>query len=296
MKRIYKYAVLFASVVVVVCFLALLTNNAKPRGPSDKLQVSTSFYPLYFFASEIGGSNATVYNITPVGVEPHDYEPTAQDIARIENNDLLILNGKGLESWGNRFTNSGSTKAHVAVVGEIDATSDPHVWLDPNLARIEVQKIADAYTKVDPAYSNDYISRTEKLLLQLDELDKEFTDAFKNCSQKNFVTSHEAFGYLAKAYGLKQVPIAGLSPDAEPSSQQLARVAKFAKDNNLKFIFFESLVSPKLAETIAQEVAVKTLVLDPLEGISDTDSAAGKNYFTVMRQNLLNLRTALSCK
>ncbi len=130
---------------------------------------------------------------------------------------------------------------------------------------------------------------------KLDQLDKTYAEGLKTCKQKDIITSHAAFGYLATRYGLNQVAISGISPDEEPSSQQLAEVAKFAKENDVKYIFFESLVSPKLSETIAHEIGAKTLVLDPLEGISDDDIKQGKNYFTVMENNLKNLQKALQC-
>ena len=161
---------------------------------------------------------------------------------------------------------------------------------------MEVKTILNGFIKVDPKNKSYYYNNTNKLLSRLDGLDKEYKQGLINCNQKDIITSHAAFGYMAKTYGLNQVPISGLSPDAEPSSQQLAEITKFAKDHYLKYIFFESLVSPKLSETIANEVGAKTLVLDPIEGVSKVDIKSGKNYFTIMADNLKNLRIALECQ
>lgn len=274
---------------------------------NNKLQVTTSFYPLYFFASQIGGDKAEVQNITPSGAEPHDYEPTAQDIARIEKSNLLILNGGRLEAWGDKIKDNIKGKQVITVIAGNGIVNqqvfedgkpilDPHVWLNPSLASIEVKAILNGFIQVDPINKSYYYENTNNLLSQLNEIDKEYKQGLMNCNQKDIVTSHAAFGHLAKAYGLNQVPISGLSPDAEPSSKQLAEVSLFAKNHNVKYIFFESLLSPKLSETIAAEVGAKTIVLDPIEGVSGDDMRAGKNYFSIMKDNLTNLRLALECR
>ena len=274
---------------------------------NNKLQVTTSFYPLYFFASQIGGDKAEVQNITPSGAEPHDYEPTAQDIVRIEKSNLLILNGGRLEAWGDKIKDNIKGKQVITVIAGNGIVNqqvfedgkpilDPHVWLNPSLASIEVKAILNGFIQVDPINKSYYYENTNNLLSQLNEIDKEYKQGLMNCNQKDIVTSHAAFGHLGKAYGLNQVPISGLSPDAEPSSKQLAEVSLFAKNHNVKYIFFESLLSPKLSETIAAEVGAKTIVLDPIEGVSGDDMRAGKNYFSIMKDNLTNLRLALECR
>ncbi|OGH10844.1 MAG: hypothetical protein A2857_06295 [Candidatus Levybacteria bacterium RIFCSPHIGHO2_01_FULL_36_15] len=280
-------------------------SNVTTTQKGDKLQISASFYPLYYFSSQIGGNKADVQNITPAGSEPHDYDPSFQDIARIERGDILILNG-GVEAWADKIRdNLRGTKVKIVIAGEDLLTKqlieegqtvkDPHVWLDPVLAKREVQKITEAYAAVDPANKTYYQDNERQLNSKLDQLDADYKKGLRNCQSRDVVTSHEAFAYLADRYGLNEVPIAGLSPDEEPSAQQLADVANFAKKNNVKYIFFESLVSPKLSETIASEIGAKTMVLDPIEGISDDDIKQGKNYFTVMKDNLKNLQTALQC-
>jgi zinc transport system substrate-binding protein len=288
--------------------LALMVNNfQKPAARSNKLHVAASFYPLYFFSSQIGGEKARVINITPAGAEPHDYEPTAQDIAQIERSKLLILNGGGFEAWGDSIKqnlNAGNTLiltvgeglTHLQAKEERESTTDPHIWLSPPLAEEIVDRITQGFLKVDPVNRDYYRSNAASLKSDLAALDKEFRVGLSRCSEKNIVTSHAAFGYLASDYGLHQVPIAGLSPDAEPSPRQLADIIKFARRNKIQYIFFESLVSPKLSETIAREVGAKTLVLNPIEGLSDKEASQGKTYFSEMRNNLANLRAALQCK
>jgi zinc transport system substrate-binding protein len=293
---------------IFIGLLALILNNfQKPAVRSNKPQIATSFYPLYFFTEQIGGNKVKLINITPSGAEPHDYEPTAQDIAQLENSKLLILNGEGLEAWGDSIKqNLNSKNIIIVTVGEGLANrqvseggreiTDPHIWLSPPLAKEIVDKITQGFIQIDPVNKEYYQSNADILKTELANLDKEYREGLSNCLEKNIITSHAAFGYLAATYGLNQVPIAGLSPDAEPSSQQLADIVKFVKANHVKYIFFDSLASPKLSNTVASEVGAKTLVLNPIEGLSNEEVSQGKNYFTEMQNNLANLKMALQCR
>lgn len=301
--------------LIIISILAAIFGReffAKPQSTSpvnlsgQKIQVTTSFYPLYFFASQIGGEKAQVQNLTPAGAEPHDWEPTTRDITRIEKSHLLILNG-GVETWGDKIKSSLQNKNITIIVAgeglftrqlseEEQTSPDTHVWLSPPLARKEADAITKGFIKIDPSNIVYYEANQKRLDDQLDQLDQAYKQGLNNCQQKDIITSHAAFGYLAATYGLNQVSVAGLSPDAEPSSQQLAKIITFAKSRNVKYIFFEKLVSPKLAETIAREINAQTLVLDPLEGLSNDEINSGKNYFTLMQENLKNLQKALECK
>jgi len=283
-----------------------LNHNLKTAPASNKLQVVASFYPLYFFSEQIGGDKAEVINIIPSGAEPHDYEPTAQDMAKMENSRLIILNGGGLEAWGDNLKKNIDSKNTLIVSAGEDLTNkqltengrasvDPHVWLDPPLAEKMVDKIVQGFIQADPANYDYYKTNADALKIKLVSLDEAYKQGLSNCQEKNIITSHAAFAYLAASYGFNQLAIAGLSPDAEPSPQQLADIVKFAKNNKIEYIFFESLVSPKLAQTIATEVGAQTMVLNPLEGLSNQDLAQGKNYLTVMQDNLINLKIALKC-
>ncbi len=298
----------FLAIVIIIIFAAVKLGggNSSTGAKSGKLAVSASFYPLYFFSSEIGGDRAEVTNITPAAAEPHDYEPTAADIARIEQSALLVLLGDGLEPWGESMTkNADSSRTIVVVAGknladqtvEEDGENivDPHIWLSPPLAEQMVDNILGGFAQADPANAAYYAENADALKAQLASLDADYKTGLASCEQKNIITSHAAFGYLASAYGLHQVPIAGLSPDAEPSPKQLADIAQFAKKNDVRYIFFESLVSPKLSETIAREVGAGTMVLNPIEGLAKDELATGKTYLTEMRSNLASLRTVLQC-
>lgn len=279
---------------------------------SDKRIVTTSFYPLFFFASEVGGDEADISNVVPSGAEPHEYEPTPGERARIEKSDLLILNGGGLEPWGDDVREALEKKGVLTVVageglmtramedeeGKLGSTGvvDPHVWLSPLFAEKMVDRILSGFLSIDPEHADLYRQNAAVLKKSLADLDAEYRKGLSNCKTQSIVTSHAAFGYLADTYGLTQVSIAGISPEEEPSPSALAEIADFAKTHEVSYIFFESLVSPKLAETIASEVGAKTLTLNPIEGLTDEEIAAGENYLTIMQQNLNHLRIALQCQ
>jgi zinc transport system substrate-binding protein len=297
MKRWVRYILIILLIGLISAGVYfLLQRQANPIDRS-KIQVTTSFYPLYFFASEIGGDKVEVRNITPVGAEPHDYEPSAQEIAAIEDSQMLVLNG-GVEAWGDRIKDQLDAKKTLVIIageGLFATNSDPHIWLDPVLAKKEAARILQGFIQIDLKNKVYYEANAQALNVKLDQLNSEYKNSLQNCNNKNIVTSHAAFGYLASEYGLKQIPIAGMSPDAEPSIQSLTQVADFVKANKIKYIFFETLVSPKFAQTIAQETGAQTLVLDPLEGLSVQDMQSGINYVSVMESNLKNLKIALEC-
>ncbi|MGB2791079.1 MAG: zinc ABC transporter substrate-binding protein [Candidatus Moraniibacteriota bacterium] len=308
MKKLVYFFVL--SIFVCGGAYAVFWNLGKESSSTlhqpGKLQVVASFYPLYFFSQQIGGDKASVTNIVPAGAEPHDYEPTAQDMARMEKSGLIILNGSGLESWGDSIgKNINTAKTIIVVTGEglttremtreDQLTTDPHVWLDPVFAGKMVENITRGFEAANQENAIYFRENANQLLEKLKDVDIAYRSGLQKCAEKNIITSHDAFGYLAAEYGFNQVSIAGLSPDAEPSPSQLADIVQFAKVNNVRYIFFESLASPKLSQTIATEVGAQTLVLNPIEGLSDDEISKGKDYFSVMYDNLKNLQTALQC-
>lgn len=302
-----RVAVVFILIVVAISVAVWLVRNRSisfnASQINNRVLVVTSFYPLYFFAEQIGGDKAQVVNITPAGGEPHDYEPTPQDIVQIAGSELLIMNGGGLETWGNKVSsliNPGHTQVVIAGEDFIGRTRDdagniipgPHVWLSPLLAQKMAEKIKLGYLQIDPTNADYYIANATALESKLGALDADYQQGLKSCVNNNIVTAHDAFGFLAAAYHLSQIPIAGLSPDSEPSPRQLGDIVHKVKTLNIKYIFFESLASPKLSETIARESGVQTLVLNPLEGLTPSDIAAGSDYFTEMQKNLTNLQRA----
>ena len=295
--------------ILILAFTAVLLFNlgATKKTSSGKLQITASFYPMYFFASQIGGDKAEVMSITPAAAEPHDYEPTTQDVVRINQSNMLVLNGGKLEPWGDKIkdqlqgTNTlivtaGNGLANKQLNENGQTIQDPHIWLDPVLAKKETAAIEQGFEKIDPADKAYFQANAKKLESELNQLNTEYKAGLSSCKMKDFVTSHAAFGYLAAAYGINQIAISGVSPDEEPSSQKLAEVANLVKQKDIKIIFFESLVSPKLSETIANETGAKTMVLDPIEGITSNDLKAGHTYLTVMKDNLAALQDALQCK
>lgn len=274
------------------------TTRRYSENEEGKLSVVTAFYPLFFLTSEIGGDKVLVKNITPAGSEPHDYEPTARDIAEIQESRLLVLNGNGLEAWAEKIKDE-ITRTGVMVIESgsgLFEGSDPHIWLSPELAKKQAKTILAGLVLVDPENTAYYQDRERKLAEEIEKLQIEFREGLASCKKREIITSHDAFAYLADEFGLTQVAIAGISADVEPSTKQMAEVVRVAKEKEVRYIFFESMVSPKLSETVAEEVGAKTLVLDPLEGIGESDMEKGRNYLTVMRDNLANLQIALECQ
>lgn len=283
-----------------------------------KLKIVTTFYPMYEFAKQVGGDLVDVTVLVPSGTEPHDWEPRPKDVAKIQEADVFIYNGAGFESWVDNVLGS-VTNQKLAVVeaakglpllenkdddhdGHEDLAKgdhpgeqmDPHVWLDPVLAQQEVKAIADALKKKDAAHASDYQQNEEAYLAKLAALDHEFQTSVGQGQNKEFVTSHTAFGYLANRYGLLQVAIAGLSPEQEPSAAEMRSVVELAKAHKVKTIFFETLASPKVAEAVAREVGAKTDVLNPLEGLTEEEKAQGLDYIGVQKKNLAALQAALA--
>lgn len=298
MKKLLPFLI-FASVVVLVGYAVKKSTSSSPS--SDRLTVSASFYPLYFFAKTVGGDLVHVVNMTPAGVEPHDYEPTTKDISLIEESKILLVNGNSFEPWLNRIDTIIEDKDILVVETsegldtQEEFIQDPHIWLDPNLAKDEVSQITKALNTVDPTNMVAYGTRADELQVKLIELDEEFRNGLTDCKQKSIVTSHSAFGYLADRYGFEQMAILGISPDEEPSTRKMADITKFIRENEIKYVFFEELVSTKLSETLAQETGTQILALNPLEGLTKEQEDKGEDYFTIQRKNLENLKIALEC-
>ncbi|MCX6732663.1 MAG: zinc ABC transporter substrate-binding protein [Candidatus Roizmanbacteria bacterium] len=294
-----RLAILLVVFIGIVGFFSLKKTNQFVPFPINKLKITTSFYPLAFLAERIGGSYVTVTNLTPAGAEPHDFEPTTRDIAELTKQDIIFLNGGGIEGYlKNLQKNINPKKTSLIVVGQpfMSDQKDPHIWLDPILYIKEAEIVAQSLIKRDPLHTKIYTENMKNLINELSKLDSNFQTGLHNCSQKNIITSHKAFGYLANRYNLHEVAITGLSPQDEPSSKTLSDIATFAKENNIKYIFCEELVSPTIAETIAREVGAKTLVFNPLEGLTKKDEIAKQTYITIQKENLENLQIALNCK
>lgn len=293
----------------------LLAGCASSTVSSDgKIDVVTSFYPMYEFTKQVAGEHANVIALIPAGSEPHDWEPSAKDMKKVKEADVFVYNGI-VEGWAEQALQSAANAKRVVVEAskgidliegmhdegeeeEEDAHGhshelDPHVWLSPLLAQHEVEAIAQGLIAVDPAHKEDYRNNADTYIAKLKALDVKFRDTLATVKHKEFVTQHAAFGYLAKAYGLTQVPIAGLSPEEEPAPDKMADIIQFAKEKQVKTIFFETLVDPKVATTIAKEINAHTDVLNPLEGLTAEDKKNNLDYISVMTNNLQALKKAL---
>jgi len=305
----------FIMLLLVVFSFSLMTGCAGNPGTaaesdSGKISVVTSFYPMYDFAVKVAGEHAVVTNLTPAGIEPHDWEPSSTDMITLEKADVFIYNGSGMEHWVDPVLSSLENKDLIVVEASkaislltsseasADNTDsfDPHVWLDPQMAKLEMHAILAALIAADPEHTESFQASYDKYALDFDALDVEFNSALSAVPQKNIVVAHNAFAYLCNAYGLTQVPIEGLAADSEPDAARMSEIIDFVSKNNVKVIFFEELVSPKVAKSIAQETGSSTAVLNPLEGISDENQAAGEDYFSVMRTNLKTLVDSLTIK
>lgn len=312
----------FIGAVTGVIFIAVISygfkvgfffkNNSTSTTQENqikKINVVASFFPLADFAKNVGGNYVNVSNITPAGAEPHDYEPTPQDIAKVYNAQLFIMNGNGVDVWGEKLQSDLEAKGVTVIKISDNLNSlknntpdepglqfDPHFWLNPVNAEKEVGLIADALIKIDPAHQIEYTKNKDAYEKQLADLDQSYKTGLATCQQHEIVTSHNAFNYMAGHYGLTTLYILGLSADEEPSPKAIADIAAEAKQKNIKYIFFESLVSPKLSQTVAGEIGAQTLELSPIEGFTDAEIAAGKNYLTQMKANLANLKIALQCQ
>lgn len=290
-----------AAILILVLTGCSSVKDPRPtNGKPEPMNVTVSFYPLAYISQKVGGKLVKVTQITPGGVEPHDYEPTPQDLAMIGDSKIFVMSGYGIDAWAdNVFANLNDTIA-VKATSKIEMANtpnpDPHVWLNPINFSSEVEVIRDAFIKADPINTEKYKLNAAGLMNDLKALDREFREGLKECKLKQIITSHDAFHYMSSRYGFESFPIAGISPEEEPSPKSLATLSDLAKKNNIKYIFFETLVSTKLADTISEEVGAKSLVLNPIEGLTKEDSKMGKDYLVLMQENLKNLRTAMQCK
>jgi zinc transport system substrate-binding protein len=261
--------------------------------------VVASFFPIYEFARQVAGDHAQVISLVPAGVEPHDWEPAPQDIAQVRRARLFVYNGAGFEPWAEKVkaeVDAKTTTVVSATAGMPLVGGDPHVWLDPALARIEVETIRAALTRLDPAGAEAYAAQAKAFAARLDTLDARFATGLRDCARREVVVSHAAFGYLTRRYGLEQVPVMGLAPESEPSPAALAAIVRLARQRKVTAVFFETLVNRRLADTLAREIGAQTLLLNPIEGLTREEAAAGKGYLDLMAANLASLREGLGCR
>lgn len=332
-----------ASIFALTLSIALMTacgssdkSNDEVKNESGSIKVFTSIYPLEYLANEIAKDKAEVSNIVPVGTESHDFEPTGREVAKIKESDLFVFVGSGMESWGEKL--SDSMQDHVLEASEyvelIDleadqsehkdehdehnhdehdedmenghdeqehddheghnhGSSDPHIWTSPkNMVKI-AEKIKDKLSEIDEANSEEYQKNYEELAEKLNNLDQKYETELADRKSDTFLVSHKAFSYLAKDYGLNQVSVTGVTPFSEPSPKTIAALIDTARKEDLSYIYFETLASPKSVQTIADEAKLEALTLNPLEGLTEEDVSKNKDYISIMEENLESLKKEL---
>jgi len=286
--------------LALLAVIALTAGCASTDDPTaaGKTEVLAAFYPFAFVAERVGGPDVAVTNLTTPGVEPHDLELTPRQVGAISRTDLLIYLKGFQPAVDEAVAQEANHPLEVSTALPLEATPgsgtarDPHFWLDPTKLAAIVDPVADRLADADPAHAAAFRQRAGTLKEELADLDAEYRAGLANCAQTEFVTAHAAFGYLAERYGLRQVPIAGVSPEQEPAPARLQEIQQLVRTRGITTVFFESLLNPDLARTIARDTGATTAVLDPIEGIKDT---AANDYLSVMRANLAALRKALSC-
>lgn len=294
----------------------------------ETIKVVTTFYPMYDFTKNVAQDLAEVSLLLPAGTEVHDFEPSAKDVAEIQEADVFIYNSEEMETWVPSVLDTiDSTEVLVidasegitlieneAVEDHNDSDHehaehthdhdeegqeehshaiDPHIWLDPVLAQEEVNTIKEGLIEADPENEEGYEVNADAYNQKLEALDQEYRGAFQEAENRTFVTQHAAFAYLAQQYDLNQVSIAGLSSEEEPSPAKLAELSELVDQEGMEYIYFEDNSSSKIAETLASEVGVELALLSPLEGVSQADQDAGVDYIEVMKNNLESLKKSI---
>jgi len=313
-KRIL-YLIILIFMVTVGCSN---TPDVKPDIVSkDKIIVYSTIYPVYDFAQKIGGEKIDLRLMVPPGAEPHDWEPSAKLIAEIEKAHVLIYNGAGMETWIDRIIGAIDNKGLIVLEATKDidllrfeedgdheeeeheeeehehGKYDPHVWLDPIRAIKMGENIKDSFIEADENNKDYYEDNFNSFKRSLNNLDRRYKEELKGIAIKKIIVPHASFGYLVDRYGLEQISISGITPQEEPSPAKLAEMSDLVKEHNIKYIFFETLTNNRAAEVLAKETNTKIEVLNPIGGLTEKDIKEGKDYFSVMEDNLKALSKAL---
>ncbi len=272
--------------LILISLATALVAGCGGSSSSDR-EIVAAFYPVAFATRQLAPPGTEVVDLTPPGVEPHDLELKPSDVSKVKSARLVLLLGHGFQPQVESAAGNGDRVVRLLDTAGLRLhNNDPHVWLDPVRYALVVRRIAAALHRP---------GATEPLLARLQRLDREYRLGLRRCDRQEIVTSHEAFSYLAERYGLRQVAITGISPEAEPTPQRLQHAVDVVRSTGATTVFFEQLVSPRIAETVAQETGAKTAVLDPIEGLTAAEQRGGDDYFTLMQRNLHTLRAALGC-
>jgi len=285
-------------IIFLVLLLAFSISACVNTRLGQNKTVYTTIYPIYDFAKKIGGEKIRVVNIVPQGVSPHDWEPTARDIANITKSDLVLYMGLGLDDWIEKVKGFGGKTKFSKVSENIDLiqennTYNPHLWLSPLYALKIAENIKNALVLTYPADKDYFEANFEKLKNELLAMDKEYKDEIAKTPKKIFIVYHSAFSYLARSYGLNQISVVGLSDEEEPTPTRIKEVINIIKSNGIKYVFTEPLSQPKALRVIAEETGAEILNLHTLEGLTEEDVKKGREYISIMKDNLKNLIKAL---
>ena len=322
-------AVALSALLPAVASCGSGSSGSSGSGASEGIDVVAAFYPYAYVAGRVAGEAATVHNLTPPGVEPHDLELTPQQVADLADADLVVYQagfqpaidlaveqnppGEALDvtdvvalrDTSTHDTDAGHTDTDHTDTDtdhtdtdtdhtDTESSVDPHLWLDPTLLIPITRRVADVLADLDPANAGDFAANADRLIADLSRLDAKFRSGLADCDRTEVVTSHAAFGYLTSRYALTMVPIAGLSPDADPSPQHLAELHSLISEHGITTVFAETLGTKAYADTLASDLGVEAAVLDPIEGLADEES--GEDYLSLMRSNLAALRVANGCR
>lgn len=309
-----KAFIIMAAVVGVSIVLAFYGISRKETpAVAGTVRVTASFYTLAHFTGKVGKEAVVVHSVTPAGTESHDFEPTAQDINRIYSSRLFIYNGGGFDAWADSIRaeveKKGVSTMNIAEALGLAAEAgqhedrehghgglNPHFWLDPLMAIKEVEAIRDGLSKAYPAGAAAFHANAEAYIKELQGLHQRYETGLRDCGKKDVIVSHDAFSRLSERYAINFIPVVGISAEEEPSARRIREITRIVREKSIDYIFFETLVSPKIAETIARETGARTLVLDPIEGVITEKGGTDADYIGLMDKNLQNLRTALSCR
>jgi zinc transport system substrate-binding protein len=308
---------IISGIIVILALGALVfivtTRNFKPAEEARlyKINVVTTLFPLYDFAKNIGRTKVEVSLLLPPGIEAHSFEPNPSDLVKVNEADVFIYTGKFMEPWAEDIIKSVTNKNLIIVDAsqgtkmipgvlqgayEPAGSLDPHIWLDLDNAKIMVSNILHALETKDPANIDNYKQNSDDYHKKLTDLDSTYKTALALCKGKEIVYGgHYAFGYLAHRYALKYLAAQGFSPDAEPTARDLAILVEQIRKDNIKYVFFEELTSPKIAETIANETNTKLLLLNAAHNVSKDQFEQGTSFLDIMKSNLDNLKLGLGC-
>ena len=265
----------------------------------DKLTVVSSFFPIGEFVSKVGGGIIDSSLLVPIGVEPHDFEPTIKQLQAVNSADVLVYNGLGIENWIKKIDIpkiDASKDLNASYTDKRNISLDPHIWLDPLRAKEEVRNIRDGLAKINPSNKQDYFDNAKIFSMDLDKLDSKIRTELADCKKRDFISFHNSFSYFAKRYGLNQHSISGSGPQMEFTPTRLAEIIDLAKNLDLHIIYSEELVDPRYASVIAEEIPNgKVLPLSPIEGLTKKEQNDGVSYIDKMNENIKNLMAGLEC-